>query len=223
MVKFSCQGPIASKESYQMLLRLFFLFCLLNSFALCKTTNSNTNNTNDAKTLVGDVLPPPGGEGEVILNERGEVVTNHTNELPFFQKKSEIPNELFRVYMSSDSYQVRQIRNADKIIRKPDPGADELAKEEVKRFDLINFIDDGYIVVGLNSNTGKLETIAFDRRVPRINDIAKLIQNDASRFNYEHLTKDGTPSVLKFIINYQIRLYPVKSRDEVKQMLQKKK
>jgi hypothetical protein len=172
---------------------------------------------------MGELLPAPGGEGEIILDEKGMAVQNNTNEIPFFQKKSDLPSELFRVYMSSDSYMVRQIRNSDKIIRKADPGGDELAREEVKKFDLINFIDDGYVIIGLNSNTGKLETIAFDRRVPRINDIAKVIQNDASRWNYEHLSKDGLPVVLKFMINYQIRLYPVKSRDEVKQMLQKKK
>lgn len=206
-----------------MQIRLLAIVILLSLLAFCRTTRSNTDSNRQNEIPLGELLPPPGGDGEVILNEKGEVVQNNVNEIPFFQKKSEIPTELFRVYMSSDSYMVRQIRHTDKIIRKPDPGADELAREELRKFDLINFIDDGYVVVGLNSNTGKLETIAFDRRVPRINDIAKVIQNDASRFNYEHLTKDGVPGILKFIINYQIRLYPVKSRDEVKQMLQKKK
>jgi len=202
----------------------FLIPCLLVLFCShCRTSSSTHDPNHQANIPIGDLLPPPGGDGEVILNEYGQVVQNNTAEIPFFQKKSDLPNELFRVYMSSDTYMVRQIRGTDKIKRKPDPGADELAKEDVRKFDLINFIDDGYVVIGLNSNTGKLETIAFDRRVPRINDIAKVIQNDASRFNYEHLTKDGVPAILKFIINYQIRLYPVKSRDEVKQMLQKKK
>ncbi len=206
-----------------MQIRLLVIVILLSLLASCRTTRSSDDANSRNETPIGELLPPPGGDGEVILNEKGEVVQNNANEFPFFQKKSEMPTELFRVYMSSDSYMVRQIRHTDKIIRKPDPGADELAREELRKFDLINFIDDGYVVVGLNANTGKLETIAFDRRVPRINDIAKVIQNDASRFNYEHLTKDGMPGILKFIINYQIRLYPVKSRDEVKQMLQKKK
>ncbi|WP_109019726.1 LA_2219 family laminin/E-cadherin/plasminogen-binding protein [Leptospira kobayashii] len=206
-----------------------FLFCVLLlvcsfSFFLCKTTtNSENANSNPVIIPVGDILPPPGGEGEVILNERGEAVPNSTSELPFFQKKSEMPNELFRVYLASDSYQVRQIRSTDKIQRKPDPGGDELAKEELKKFDLISFVDDGYVSIGLNTNTGKLEAIAFDRRVPRINDIAKIIQNDASRWNYEHLSKDGLPTVTKFLVTYQIRLFASKSRDEIKQMLQKKK
>ncbi|EMJ87153.1 hypothetical protein [Leptospira meyeri] len=187
-------------------------------------TNTNANSeTNQEVHQTKDVLPPPGGEGEIILNEKGEEVQNHSGEIPFFQKKSDLPTEIFRVYIASDSYMVRQIRHTDKIRRKPDAGGDELSKEEMKKFDLLSFVDDGMIVIGLNTVTGKLESIAFDRRVPRINDVAKIIQNDASRFNYEHASKDGTPIITKFLISYQIRLYPGKTRDEIKQMLQKKK
>ncbi|TGN18687.1 LA_2219 family laminin/E-cadherin/plasminogen-binding protein [Leptospira idonii] len=204
---------------------LGFLLFSLSILANCKSSQqqSSVSESQAVEKIVGDLLPPPGGEGEIIFNEKGEEVQNSTGEVPFFQKKSDMPNELYRVFMGSDTYQVRQIRSSDKIKRKPDPGGDELTKEEMKRFDLLNFVDDGYVTVGLNSNTGKLETISFDRRVPRINDIAKLIQNDASRWNYEHLSKDGLPLVTKFLINYQIRLYAGKSRDEIKQMLQKKK
>lgn len=197
---------------------------LLFLFHCQSTPPTSTNAEVTAEVLpTKDLLPPPGGEGEIIINEKGEEVQNHTGELPFFQKKSDQPTELFRVFIASDSYAVRQIRHSDKIRRKPDPGGDELSKEEMKKFDLLTFVDDGMITIGLNSITGKLESIAFDRRVPRINDIAKIIQNDASRFNYEHSTKDGTPIITKFLISYQIRLYPGKTRDEIKQMLQKKK
>lgn len=204
------------------------LFVPVLSFFLlihCQSTPSTNTNAEVTQEVLPtkDILPPPGGEGEIIINEKGEEVQNHTGELPFFQKKSDQPTELFRVFIASDSYAVRQIRHSDKIRRKPDPGGDELSKEEMKKFDLLTFVDDGMITIGLNSITGKLESIAFDRRVPRINDIAKIIQNDASRFNYEHSSKDGTPIITKFLISYQIRLYPGKTRDEIKQMLQKKK
>jgi hypothetical protein len=177
----------------------------------------------NSSTKNGELLPPPGGDGELMLNEKGEEVVNHTGDLPFFQKKSELPTEFFRVYIASDEYRVRQIRGTDKLIRKVDPGGDELSKEELKKYDLLSFVDDGIVSIGLNSVTGKLESIGFDRRVPRINDIAKIVQNDASRWNYEHRSKDGTPLITKFVISYQVRLYPNKTRDEVKQMLQKKK
>ncbi|TGL18686.1 hypothetical protein EHQ46_12665 [Leptospira yanagawae] len=205
----------------------FFLFVFLLSLVSCQTTKeSSTTTTDETKTetlVLKDILPPPGGEGEIILNERGEEVQNHSGEIPFFQKKSDLPQEVFRVYIASDSYMVRQIRHTDKIRRKPDAGGDELSKEEMKKYDLLSFVDDGIISIGLNTVTGKLESIAFDRRVPRINDIAKIIQNDASRFNYEHSSKDGSPLITRFLVTYQIRLYPGKTRDEIKQMLQKKK
>ncbi|MCW7471193.1 LA_2219 family laminin/E-cadherin/plasminogen-binding protein [Leptospira kanakyensis] len=209
------------------ILHLFLSLGFLFFFLFCQSTpqtNANLNSESNSEILpIKESLPAPGGEGEIILNEKGEEVQNHSGEIPFFQKKSELPTELFRVYIASDSYMVRQIRHTDKIRRKPDPGGDELAKEEMKKFDLLSFVDDGMITIGLNTITGKLESIAFDRRVPRINDVAKIIQNDASRFNYEHSSKDGTPIITKFLISYQIRLYPGKTRDEIKQMLQKKK
>ncbi|PJZ45644.1 hypothetical protein [Leptospira brenneri] len=208
-------------------LHLFLSVVSVSVFLNCQSLpESRTNATSETSSEVlptKDLLPPPGGEGEIILNEKGEEVQNHSGELPFFQKKSDLPTELFRVYIASDFYMVRQIRHTDKIRRKPDPGGDELSKEEMKKYDLLSFVDDGMITIGLNTITGKLESIAFDRRVPRINDVAKIIQNDASRFNYEHSSKDGTPIITKFLISYQIRLYPGKTRDEIKQMLQKKK
>ncbi|PJZ86604.1 LA_2219 family laminin/E-cadherin/plasminogen-binding protein [Leptospira harrisiae] len=208
-------------------LTLFLPVVSISLILGCQSTPQTNTNANTESSLEAhqtkDILPPPGGEGEIILNEKGEEVQNHSGEIPFFQKKSDLPTELFRVYIASDSYMVRQIRHTDKIRRKPDAGGDELSKEEMKKFDLLSFVDDGMIVIGLNTVTGKLESIAFDRRVPRINDVAKIIQNDASRFNYEHSSKDGTPIITKFLISYQIRLYPGKTRDEIKQMLQKKK
>lgn len=210
------------KFSFHSVLIVFLLFTVS-----CQTTkdstSTSTEETKSETSIIKDLLPPPGGEGEIILNEKGEEVQNHTGEIPFFQKKSDLPQEVFRVYIASDSYMVRQIRHTDKIRRKPDPGGDELSKEEMKKYDLLSFVDDGIISIGLNTVTGKLESIAFDRRVPRINDIAKIIQNDASRFNYEHSSKDGSPIITRFLVTYQIRLYPGKTRDEIKQMLQKKK
>lgn len=201
------------------------IFALILIF-ICQCTSPQVEETqvlDNSSTKNGELLPPPGGDGELMLNEKGEEVVNHTGDLPFFQKKSELPTEFFRVYIASDEYRVRQIRGTDKLIRKVDPGGDELSKEELKKYDLLSFVDDGIVSIGLNSVTGKLESIGFDRRVPRINDIAKIVQNDASRWNYEHRSKDGTPIITKFVISYQVRLYPNKTRDEVKQMLQKKK
>ncbi len=201
----------------------FALICLvffLSCSAPEKTVNSSTSETPISPE---DLLPPPGGEGEIVLNEKREEIQNSKRELAFFQKMSDIPMELFRVYVASDTYKVRQIRGADRIQRKVDDGGDELTKDELKKMDLLNFIDDGYVLIGLNPNSGKLETISFDRRVPRINDVAKIIQNDASRWSYDHITKDGKLQITKFMINYQIRLYPNKTPEEIKQMLKKKK
>lgn len=171
------------------------------------------------KEVLETEIPAPAGE--TVLNERREVVIPTTKEISFFQKQSENPSEVFRVFVSSEAYFVRQIRNSPQIQRKEDQAGDELTKEELKRYDVINFIDDGTVSIGLNANSGKLETISFDRRVPRINEVAKIIQNDASRWAYEH--SEGKPTITKFTIHYQIRLYPKISKEEAKEQLKKKR
>ncbi|MCE9501386.1 MAG: hypothetical protein K8R21_12945 [Leptospira sp.] len=165
-------------------------------------------------------LPNPGGEKEKILNEKGDFIENNTAEPAFFSAESADPNEFFRVIISSDSYQMRQIRGTDLIARKPDPGGDLLITDELKKYDLINFKDDGIMIIKLNPDTGKLENINFHTRVPRINDIAKIIQNDATRWILEH-KKGPIPVVTKYLIYYNIILTNKSNREDIKNKLKK--
>jgi len=192
-----------------------FLFTII--IVLFQTCASDNRNANVVKRIK---LKNPAGDSEKILNEKGEFVENHSEEPPFFSKESSEPQEYFRVIITSESYQLRQIRGTEYIVRKPDPGGDQLISDELKRFDMIDFSDDGVVQVKLNAETGKLENFNFHTRVPRINDIAKIIQNDATRWNLEH--KKGTiPVVTKYLIYYNVHLKNRSSRDEVKNKLKK--
>ena len=165
-------------------------------------------------------LPNPAGETEKIQDEKGEFVENTSEEPAFFSAPSSDPTEYFRVIISSDSYKMRQIRGTALIGRKSDPGGDALIIDDVKKFDLIDFKDDGIIVIKLNGDTGKFENINFHMRVPRINDIAKIVQNDATRWTLEH-KKGPIPSITKYLIYYNVILKNKSNREEVKDRLKK--
>lgn len=167
----------------------------------------------------GTPLPNPFGESEPILNEKGETVTCNTKEREIFCAKPTDPNEFFRVYITSSSYELRQIKGTAKIQREVDLEADKILQEELKPFDLINFIDDGIITLQINPVTAKIETVKFNTRVPRLNDLAKILQNDATRWKLKHLVTDLNTSVRTFNIYYQIRLRTTMTRDEIKEML----
>jgi len=91
--------------------------------------------------------------------------------------------------------------------------------EEIAKFNQIDRIDDGTVIVKLNSKTGKLENVNF-KRIPRIFDLAKFIQNDATRWVLEH-KKEENPDITKFVITYVITLQKKASDTEVKDMLKK--
>ncbi|EQA37049.1 hypothetical protein LEP1GSC047_0801 [Leptospira inadai serovar Lyme str. 10] len=169
----------------------------------------------------GEVVPNPAGENESILDEEGKEVRVTTVDPTFFQAPSKDSGEYFRVYITGDAYKVRQIRGTKFIHRKVDRGGDALISEELLKYNKINFTDDGIILVILNGNTGAVETIRFNTRVPRINDLAKVIQNDVTRWTMEH--SEEKPVVTKYQIHYMIRLEnrSGSTRDKVKEELRK--
>lgn len=167
-----------------------------------------------------EAVPNPAGETEAIINEDGEEVKITTLDPAFFQAQSKDKEEYFRVLITSDSYKVRQIRGAKYIRRKVDKGGDALISEELVKYNKINYSDDGIILVILNGNTGAVETIRFNTRVPRINDLAKIIQNDVTRWAMQH--SEDKPVVTKYQIFYSIKLENKgTTRDNVKDELKK--
>jgi len=162
----------------------------------------------------------PAGENEKILNEKGEEVDITDSDLEPFRLPSNDPLEMFRVIITGDSYQLRQIRGANLMRRKPDLGGDKLIVEEIAKYDLVDKIDDGIMLIKLNSKTGKLENVNFYKRMPRIYDLAKIIQNDATRWTLEHKSEQE-PAITKFHVTYYIILKNKASRDEIKNVLKK--
>ncbi|EMO73825.1 hypothetical protein LEP1GSC127_0068 [Leptospira kirschneri str. 200801925] len=101
------------------------LFLLLSCF-----TTKNTDN----ESIKHESIPNPAGENEVVLNEEGQEVILNTGDPAPFLKPSKDPLEYFRVHISSDGYQLRQLRGSKFIKRKVDKGGDALISEELARF-----------------------------------------------------------------------------------------
>jgi hypothetical protein len=210
-----------------MKLPFLLLFFLLASFH-CSTPQENPVSEKKRSLILGAREGQatqtfyPAGEKEKILNEKGEEVQITDLDPEPFRLPSKDPGEMFRVIISGDGYQLRQIRGASLMRRKPDPGGDQLMIEDVSKYDLIDKVDDGLMVTKLNSKTGKLENVNFYKRMPRIHDLAKIMQNDSTRWVLEH-KPDQDPAITKFYTTYYIVLQNKKSRDEVKGILKKEK
>ncbi|EMY78820.1 putative lipoprotein [Leptospira weilii serovar Ranarum str. ICFT] len=191
------------------------------SWSLLWILSCSSTKTTDNETIKRESVPNPAGENEVVLDEEGREVALNTEDPASFLKPSKDPLEYFRVHISSEGYQLRQLRGSKFIKRKVDKGGDALISEELVRYNKINFVDDGIIIVVLNGNTGAFETIRFNTRVPRINDLAKIVQNDVTRWTMEH--SEEKPVVTRFQIHYSLELKNKtgSTRDAVKEELKK--
>jgi hypothetical protein len=202
--------------------KFFYHFFLVFFLFQCQTSSIVKDTDNLVEIAEEDKMPPP-VSGENIQNENGEFVFNSKNEPEFFQAKSTDYKEYYRVIVSSEEYSVRQIRGTSKIQRKPDPEGDRLIQEDMGNYNIVNLKDDGILDVSLNSNTGTIEVIRFDGRVPRINEIAKMIQNDVMRWEFLHELIDDKAQITKFKVYYRIILQQKLSREEIKERYLKKK
>lgn len=192
------------------------------SCASVDKSQEDSSSIEQSRITEQDHLPAP-VPGEEILDEKGNPVTNHKGEHPYFQEPSTDALEYFRVVVSSDRYSVRQIRGSRYIQRKPDPGGDELIQEEISNYNITNLADEGILYLGLNGNTGGIEVVNFDRRVPRINDIAKIIQNDVMRWNFLHELRDDKPQITRLKVFYRIELKKTMTREQIKEKFFNKK
>lgn len=205
----------------QLVLSIFFLAFIVD----CQSSQEivKENEAEEAQEYEEkDLLPPP-FDGEEIIDENGEVVPNHKKEEPYFQPKGRHYKEYFRVVLSSEKYKVRQIRGSKYFKRKPDLEGDKLIQEELNRFNIVNFKDEGILDVSLNANTGGIEIINFEGKVPRINEIAKLIQNDVMRWTFEHKMIDEKAQITRFRVYYRIILQQKLTREEVRELIKKKR
>ncbi|MEM7183529.1 MAG: hypothetical protein AAF518_21655 [Spirochaetota bacterium] len=194
---------------------------LLTSLVIQCATNSNAHKNQKPVVDKAKIVENPAGKNKKVMDEHGKFVDLTTDDPEFFRAKSKDRLEAFRVIISSDSYKLRQIRFTDHFKRTPDKGGDDLMKEEIKQYDLTNYKDDGTVDIKLSPYTGKLENVKFYTRVPRINQIANIIQNDATRWILEHARKDD-PSILHYRINYQVILQKKASRKEVIKVIKKR-
>lgn len=195
--------------------KYLFIILFIILFFQCKTSSSFKKEGE----IAVKIQPNPVSEDEKVINEKGEAVDVTTADPDFFSHPSTDKSEYYRVIIKSDSYSLRQIRGSKSMLRKPDIGGDTLITEELKKYNMIDFTDEGVLKIKINAKSGTIEELKFILRAPRINNLAKIMQNDATRWIFEF--KDEEKKITDFNIYYQVQLKNLSNRDEVKEKLKK--
>lgn len=127
---------------------------------------------------------------------------------PFFHKKTDV-DEIFRVLVSRDDYQVRQVAAKKLIRRSRDPEEDlERLADFRELHDRYNFADQtltAMLSVRLNPHSGKIQNIEFiPTHNPQSWQVGRLMQHDLSRYQFSFPT--GQVKLHTFRIRFLFRI-----------------
>ncbi len=140
--------------------------------------------------------------------ETGQTEVVQPADDPFFTAPS-TDGELFRVLITTNNYQIKQMTSETLIQRKPDPAGDRDQLEQfTKLHDRYAFRDwslAGMLKIRLNPNTGEIEHIEFAiGHNPKSWQAGRMFQDDVSRFSFLYPQK--VVQTHDFLIKYEWRI-----------------
>ena len=163
-----------------------------------------------------------GGEVKKDAEIQPEVQVNVLEQDPFFTAPPRY-GEYFRVLITEEGYFFKNVGNAQKLDRKPDPEGDKeqfkIFKKYNNDYDFKDWTLTTVIKAKLNPHRGELEHLEF---LPGFNpkswQSGKLFQEDLSRFTFVFPQKEV--SVYEFLVSYEWR---IKAREGLSEEEVKKK
>lgn len=122
-------------------------------------------------------------------------------ESEFFQRKE--GKEIFRVFVSSDHYIVKQYRYDTLIQRKEDQAGDEFSRENLKKLDKIDETRDGVVRVLLYPHSGSISRIRPEK-LTFLSELDRLMVEDIQRWVFQFPKGVITPT--RFSVRYRFQL-----------------
>lgn len=126
-------------------------------------------------------------------------------------------DEVFRVLVMSDTYQISQTAAKESIARLEDKGGDQFMIEDLAKNDKINEAREAIYTVSLYPDSGRIYQIR-PKRLSNLLEVDHLIVQDIQRWNIVHPSgKKMSVSPLKFDVYYRVVLRKKISDDAILQ------
>lgn len=150
-----------------------------------------------------------------LQNSGKSTVDEHTD----FLTKNPSSRELFHVLISSDRYDVAQMRSEATILRKEDKGGDAFISSELVKLNKIDKVCEGVFSVWLYPDSGRLMKIRT--QLPTyLTEVDGLLTDDIQRWTFTFPVKRVEPT--KFDIRYRVVLKKtMKDEDIIKEIQDK--
>jgi len=136
-----------------------------------------------------------------------------------FLEKDESSPELFHVLISSDGYEVSQMKSEQTINRAEDKGGDKYMSDELGKFNMIDEVREAVFFIQIRPDNGSLSKIRTQRSTA-ITEIDKVLTEDIQRWAYKFPQRRVTPT--QFNIRYRVVLKKTMSDSEIMKELQKR-
>mgnify|MGYP000976671979 CR=1 FL=1 len=131
----------------------------------------------------------------------------------------DVDNETFRVFFSSDKYEVIQMKHLENIKRAADPGGDKYMMQELEKHDIMNEAAEGTFGVSLYPDRGTPHKIR-PKKVLCLDEVLLLVEEDIQRWKYEFPKKRIDPT--NFTIKYRVYLQKKRPDEDIMKEVREK-
>lgn len=199
---------------YIIKLSIFLAFFIFINY--CKTTSKIEVQDNKQNISVD----PNKTQNFEVFQEDQPLYPTETDD-PFFLNKIQLSEEAFRVLITRNNYQVRQIQFNDDIERIKDRLGD---KEQLKIYEefynQIDFKDwefEGILRIRINPQTTNIESIKYESHyIPKTQQAMKLFLEDISRYKFKYLKQVPYPNQFLIRILWRIKKNPELTEEQAK-------
>jgi len=186
--------------------------CAAASIAVaCKSTGGKTSGNAELSPLVANSSI----KADNMVNALpGEAEVQAMREA-FFARPAE-PEEVFRVFVTSDSYTRKQIAYTETLSVKEDATGDQSIADEFRKFDMVNSLQEGQIRVELYPTTGKFYRVR-QTKPSVMKETDKIMSDDMTRWQFVFLKNEIQPK--DFRVSYQVLLRKRITREQALKIL----
>ncbi len=186
-------------------LRFFSLIALVVSAVACKTgAATGMSITPNHPIEAGNSTAPIPSDGDIEAMREA-----------FFAREAE-NEEVYRVFVTSDGYTRKQIAFPESITLKEDKAGDQAIADEIKRFDMVNSLQEGQIRVELYPTTGKFYRVR-QAKPSIMKETDRIMSDDITRWQFQFPKNQIIPK--DFHVSYQVLLRRKITREQALKIL----
>jgi hypothetical protein len=186
-------------------LRFFSLVALMIVSVACRTgTASGTSVIPNQPIEAGNAAIPVPSDGDIEAMRDA-----------FFAREVE-NEEVYRVFVTSDGYTRKQVAFPENITMKEDKAGDQAIAEEIKKFDMVNSLQEGQIRVELYPTTGKFYRVR-QAKPSIMKETDRIMSDDITRWQFQFPKNQIVPK--DFHVSYQVLLRKKITREQALKIL----